>query len=77
MTTLNGSLRPEQDGDKVRIQIEIDRASTDILETASGRTSQDTERIRLSEGHSHPGDGIGRDKSAHGKNPTERGVLTS
>ena len=47
------------------------------LETASGGLSQDTERIRLGEGHSHPGDDIGRDKSGHGKNQTERGVLTN
>ena len=37
------------------------------LEMASGGTSQDTERIRSCEGHSHSGDGIGRDKSGHEK----------
>ena len=36
-----------------------------MLETTSGRISQDTERISLSEGHSLPGDGIGTDKSGH------------
>ena len=40
---------------------------------ASGGTSQDTERIGSSEGHSLPEDSIGRDKSGHGKNLTERG----
>ena len=37
------------------------------------------ERIQSSEGqgHSLPGEGIGRDKSGHGKNPTKRGALTS
>ena len=41
-----------------------------------GGTSQNTQRIKLSEGHSQTGDGIGKDKSGHGKNPTERGTLT-
>ena len=49
---------------------------THILETASGGTSQDTERIPPSEGHSLTGDGIERDESEHRKNPTERGALT-
>ena len=49
---------------------------THILETASGETSQDIERIRPSE-DSHPGDGIGRDKSGHGKDPTGREALTN
>ena len=57
---------------------DCDRASsTHILEMASGGTSQDTERMRPSEGHSLPEDGIGRDKSGHRKHPTERGALTS
>ena len=38
--------------------------------------SQDTERIRLSEGHSLSGERRWTDKSGHGKNPTERGALT-
>ena len=59
-------------------QKESDRArGTHILEIALGGTSQDTERIRPSEGHSHPGDGIGRVNSRYGKNPTRRGALTS
>ena len=41
-----------------------------------GETSQDTEEIPPSEGHSPPGDGIGREKSGHRKNLTERGALT-
>ena len=69
--------RQHQEG-QVRTRKESDRArGTYSLETASGGTSQDTGRIRPSEGHSLPGDGIGRDKSGHGKNPTERGALTS
>ena len=43
------------------------------LEKASGETSQDTESIRPSEGHSLPGDSMRRDKSGHGKNPAEQG----
>ena len=63
---------------QVRTWKESDRArGTHFLDTASGGTSQDTERIRQSEGHSLPGDGIERDKSGQGKNPTERGELTS
>ena len=43
-----------------------DRAGgTHFLETASGGTSQNMERIRPSEGHSLSEDGIGRDKSGH------------
>ena len=63
---------------QVRTRKESDRArGTHILESASGGTSQDTERIRLSEGHLPTGDGVERDESGHGKNPTKRGVLTS
>ena len=62
---------------QVRTYKESDQArGTHFLETASGATSQDTERIQPSEGYSLPGDGIGRDKSGQGKNPTERGALT-
>jgi hypothetical protein len=62
---------------QVRTWKESDRARrTHELETTSGGTSQDMERIRPSEAHSHPGDGIGRDKSGHRKNPTKRGSLT-
>ena len=57
------SWRPHRKG-QVRIRRETNRArGTHSLETASGGTSQDTERNRPSEGHSHPGDRIGRDKS--------------
>jgi hypothetical protein len=78
--TERGSLtdcRPHREG-QVRTRKESDRARrTHELETASGGTSQDTERIRLSEAHSRTGDRIGRDKSGHGKNPTEQGALTN
>ena len=50
--------------------------STHQLETAQGGTSQDTERIRPTEAHSHTGDRTGRDKSGHRKNPTDRDPLT-
>ena len=46
------------------------------LETAEGGTYQDTERNRLSEGHSPPGDGRKRDLSGHGQKYTKRGILT-
>ena len=49
---------------------------THILETASGGTSQNTKTIPPSEGHSPTGDGIGRNRSGHKKNPTEQGELT-
>ena len=63
---------------QVRTQKQSHRVrGTHILETASRGTSQDTERVAPSEGHSPTGDSIGRDKSGHGKNPTERGALTS
>ena len=42
-----------------------------ILETALGKTSQDTKRKRPSEGHSLPGDRVGKDRSGHGKKATE------
>ena len=61
-------------GETVRARKEYHRAKgTYQLETASGGTGQDMERIRLSERRSHSGDGIGRDKSRHGNNPTEEG----
>ena len=70
------SWRRHREG-QVRTRKESDRAmGTYILETESGGTSQNTERIQPSEGHSHTGDGIGRDKLGHGKNPTGRGALT-
>src|SRR5580698_8952011 len=63
------SWRPHREG-QVRTQKESDRARrTHVLETASGGTSQDTERVRVSEEHSRTGDRIGRDKSGHRKNP--------
>ena len=62
------SVRTRKESDLVR--------GTHILEAASGETRQDIERIRPAE-HSHPGDGIGRGKSGHGKNPTGREALTN
>src|SRR6267142_726512 len=63
---------------QVRTWKESDRArGTHQLESADRQTSQDTERIRPSEGHSHPGERRWTDKSGHGKNLTERGALTN
>jgi hypothetical protein len=50
---------------------------THCLETAEEKTSHDTERNQLSEGHSLPGDPQREGQSGHGKNATERMVLTS
>ena len=51
--------RQHQEG-QVRTWKESEQArGTHQLETASGWTSQDTEGIGPSEGHSHPGDGMG------------------
>jgi hypothetical protein len=62
---------------QVRTRKECDTArGTHKLESAHGQTSQETEVIRHSGGHSHPGERRRSDKSAHGKNPTERGALT-
>ena len=62
---------------QVRTQKQSHRArGTHQLETASGRTGQDTETIPPSKGHSHSGDGIEQDKSAHRNHPTKRGALT-
>jgi hypothetical protein len=63
---------------QVRTWKESDQAMhTHFLERASGGASQDTERVRPREAHSRTGEGIGRDKSGHGKNPTKQGALTS
>ena len=71
------SWRPHREG-QVRIRKETDRArGTHSLETASGGTSQDTERNRPSEVHLLSGDRIGRDKSRYGNKPTGRGALTN
>ena len=50
---------------------------THILETADRATCQDTQTIRPTEAHSHPGDGRQRDLSGHRNNLTDRGPLTS
>ena len=53
-------------------QKECGRArGTHILDTTLEKTSQDTKRKRPSEGHSLPGDRVGKDKSGHGKKATE------
>ena len=71
------SWRQHREG-QVWTQKESNRAmGTHQLETASGGTSQDTETIPQSEGHSPTGDGIGRDMSGHRNNPTEPGTLTN
>ena len=70
------SWTPQSEG-QVRTQKECDRArDTDFLETASGRTDQDTERIRSSVENTPTGVCIGRHKLEHGKKVTERGALT-
>ena len=64
--------RPHKEG-QVRTRKETDQAMrTHALETVQGWTSRNTERNRLSDAHSPPGDRTGRDKSGHGKKPTER-----
>ena len=50
---------------------------THNLETADGRTCQNTERNQLSKAHSPTEDSRGRDSSGHGKTPTKQGALTS
>ena len=71
------SWRPDR-GDQVKTKKETERArGTHTLEARSGETSEDTQRNRPIEEHSPTGDHIGRDKSGHGKNPTERGALTN
>src|SRR6266850_912085 len=61
---------------QVRTQKEFDRArGTHQLESTDGRTSQDTERIQLSEGHSRTG-GRRRTDNSGQKYTTERGALT-
>ena len=62
----------------VRIRKAIDQAKrTHELETASGGTCQDTEKIRPSKAYPHSGDGRGMDLSGHRNKPTERGALTA
>ena len=62
------SWRRQREG-LVRTPKEIDRArGTHKLKTAERGTCQDAERNQLSEGHSLPGDGRGRDLSGYGRN---------
>jgi hypothetical protein len=56
---------------QVRTQKESDQATgAHILEMVSGGTSQNTKRKRPSDGHSLPGDRVGKEKSGHGKEAT-------
>ena len=50
---------------------------THKLESADGQTSQDTEGIQVSKGHSHPGERRWMDKSGHRRNLSEQGALTN
>ena len=62
----------------IRTPKESDRPRpTHALETVDRGTRQDTKRIQPTEARSHSGDGRQRDLSGHGKNPTDRGPLTS
>ena len=71
------SWRQNREG-QVRTQKKTNRAKyTHFLEKVERGTCQDMERNRLTEAHSHPGDGIGRDLSGHRKKPTDQGALTS
>src|SRR6266850_173067 len=65
---MDGQVRTRKESKRVR--------GTHELESADGRTSQDTEGIQASEGHSHTGERRRTDKSGHGRNPSEQGALT-
>src|SRR5437879_5034517 len=63
---------------QVRTRKECEQArGTHVLESPDTETSQDTERMRASEGHSRPGEPRHRDKSGHGRNASQRGALTN
>ena len=62
----------------MRTRKETDQATgTHKLETAEGVTCQDTERKRLSDEHSLPGDRRGKNLSGHRNKATEQRVLTN
>ena len=44
-----------------------------MLEIVEGGTCQDMEKNQPTKGHSHPGDGSGRDLSEYGKQVTKQG----
>jgi hypothetical protein len=50
---------------------------THILSTVKGGSTEDTKRKKVSEGHSHPVDRRGRDKSGHQEKVKERGAFTN
>jgi len=57
---------------QVRTQKESDQArGTHFLGSADGQTSQDTERVQPTEGHSQTEEHRWTDKSGHGKSLTE------
>jgi hypothetical protein len=62
---------------QVRTRKDFEQArGTHLLQSADRGTSQDTERIQASKGHSRTGERRERHKSGHGMNPTERGAHT-
>ena len=48
-----------------------------MLEGLDGEIGHDKERMQASKGHSLPGEPRQRDKSGHGINESQQGVLTS
>jgi hypothetical protein len=71
------SWRPQR-GRQLRALKESDRArGAHFLKTAEEGTHQESERKRLTEGHSPTGDHRGGDNSGHGKKATERWALTN
>src|SRR6267142_2307709 len=68
----------EQTDSQVRAQRESERPrGTHVLESADGQSGQDIEGIRVSKGHSLPGEHRQTDRSGHGRSPSKRGALTS
>jgi len=63
---------------QVRTQKQSKQArGTHFLESANGQTSQDTETIQASKGHSQTGECRWADKLGHRNNLSEQGALTS
>ena len=61
-------MRTQEEGKRAR--------DTHVLESTSGRTSEDKKIRQTSEGHSLPGDHIRRVKLSHRKNVSRRRPLT-